>query len=81
MKLFKTALFLPLLMFLSRIAHAQTSGPGRMGDGDVMNGSMMDCGMMGGWMMIVPALFGLLILIILVLLIFALIKYLRKSRS
>lgn len=80
MKLFKVSMLLPLL-FLSGVAHAQTSGPGRMGDSGMMNGAMMNCDMMGGWMMVVPLLFGLLILTILVLAIFALIKYLRGSRS
>lgn len=36
--------------------------------------------MMGGWMMALCMLFGLLVLIVLVLAIFALVKYLRSDR-
>ena len=43
-----------------------------------MNGSMMQCGMMGGPMMIAWLLFVLLVLVVLVLAIVALIKYLRS---
>ncbi|MES1956246.1 hypothetical protein [Salinisphaera hydrothermalis] len=75
------AAFLTLLVMASVVAPAAAqTGPGRMGDSGVQNGSMMQCGMMGGPMMIVGWLFALLIFVLLVLAILSLVKYLRSAR-
>lgn len=69
MNLFRTSLFLTLFVFLTGIAHAAEP-------------SMMTDGMMGGWLMMVACVvLGLLLFIVLVLAIFALIKYLRSDKS
>jgi uncharacterized membrane protein len=67
-----------LLSLWSGLAMAANDyGPGAMGDGVATCGGMM--GMMGGFMMIIPAVLGLLLLATLVMAIMALAKYLRRG--
>jgi len=79
---FMHAIFLIFLVwFGTTVPAAAQNGPGRMGQSDIMGGSMMQCGMMSGSMMIVPMLFMLLVIVVLVLAILALVKYLRSGRG
>lgn len=72
MKLWRTLVFVPLLFMMAGMAGAAASAdPGGMMGGESM---------IGGWMMALCMLFGLLVLIVLVLAIFALVKYLRSDR-
>lgn len=69
------ALTLLLLFLPNRDAFAR--GAGQMTDGMMGGGGMM----MSGWMMLVCAVFGLMLLAVLVLVILALLKYLRGERD
>lgn len=71
MKLSKTSLILALYALVYGTAHAAPNARSGMMSGE---------GMMGGWVMVACMLFGLLVLIVLVLAIFALVKYLRSDR-
>ena len=72
-------IFIALAVFAGVTYAVERSGPGWMDNGDVMGGSMMQCGMMGEPMMIAWLLFVLLVIGVLVLAVFALIKYLRSE--